>query len=150
MPVRHSLIAALTILSFLGAARAGDAVQKEIKKLQGAWQLASMEESGKKRSAQEVEKYSILIKGDKVTALEGDKIVWQAGFKLVEVQGKSRKTDLSFNDDSPLKGLTSRNIAEWIDDNSFRTCAGLEQRPTDYSSTEENKQLLFVFKRVKK
>ena len=43
------------------------------------------------------------------------------------------------------------SVAEWIDDDTFRTCVGDKERPTKFTTTGDGAgQMLLLFKRVKK
>jgi uncharacterized protein (TIGR03067 family) len=134
----------LTLLALAGPGRADDdAIKKEVAKLQGAWQLEAMEMDGEKRPPEVVAKGRLIITGDKFTLKEGDKVAVEGTFKVVAVKGKSRQTDLY---DGGARTLLT--IAEWLDDDTFRTCARPGERPTEYTSTKQNGQIVMVYKRV--
>jgi uncharacterized protein (TIGR03067 family) len=147
MRTRILFIAAFTMFILLVPARAADddAIQKELKKLEGTWQVISWERDGEKYSGKEGQK--MIIKGNEFTLLDGDNVS-EGTFKIIEVKGKSRKTDLTFTKGG-LKDEKTCNIAEWIDEDTFRTCVGGEkERPTEFTS--KGNLGIYVFKRVKK
>jgi uncharacterized protein (TIGR03067 family) len=149
MKTRGIALALPTLFLLAGSSRAADddAIKKEKEKLQGVWRIESMEIFGEKNDAKSLEKGRLTITGDKFVLTDGDKIDAEGTFKIVMVKGKMRHTDLMAAD-----GKTSmQNIAEWIDADTFRTCMGSDDtRPTDFSSTKQNNQILMVFKREKK
>jgi uncharacterized protein (TIGR03067 family) len=148
MTIRAITLAPILLLAPISPGRAADddAIKKEMEKLQGVWRVESMEVFGEKNDAKSLEKARLTIAGDKFVLKDGNKIESEGTFKIVMVKGKMRQTDLTGTDGKS----TAYNIAEWIDDDTFRTCISGGTRPTDFSSTKQNSQILIVFKREKK
>lgn len=143
--------AALAILAPFTPARGADddAIKKEMKKLEGTWQLVSLEFDGHKLSVEKDER--MVIAGDTFTIMTGDTVHGAGKFKVAEVKGKIRKTDLEWTKGEKEVREFNRNIAEWTDDDSFRTCtASGGKRPTEITAARGTSQAVLVFKRVTK
>lgn len=89
----------------------------------------------------------MVVKDKQFSFLEDGKTTLDGTFQVVEVKGKTRKTDLTEKNGEKASLFT---IAEWIDVDTFRTCVGV-RRPTKFTTTGEGAGLVVVvFKRVKK
>lgn len=140
------------LMLFVGSspARADNAIQKEVARLQGTWQLVSIEVSGMKEPNKDVGKNQLVVKGEKFFFTDEGKTTGGGTFKIVEVAGKTRKNNLTFTEGGFLgSGFT---IARWLDDDyeTFQTCFHTQKRPTQFSASEQEGQALMTFKRVKK
>jgi uncharacterized protein (TIGR03067 family) len=125
-----------------------DAIKKEMEKIQGNWKVTSFEIQGKVPTDVDIAKIAMTIKGDRYTVNGLGPNELTGVYKIVEVKGKTRKADLREQADKEPVLLT---IAEWIDDDSFRTCLDASERPTRFASSgAEGGVGLIVFKRVKK
>ncbi len=143
-----SLVAMLALFVSHSAARADDAIQKEIAKLQGTWQLVSIEVGGMKEPNKNVGNNRLVVKGEKFFLTDEDKMTGGGTFKIIEVVGKTRKTNLTFTDGGLLGG--GFTLARWLDDDTFQTCFHAQKRPTEFTASEQEGQVLMTFKRIKK
>jgi uncharacterized protein (TIGR03067 family) len=143
-----SLVAMLALFATHSPARADDAIQKEMAKLQGSWQLVSIEMGGVKDPNKNNANSRLIVKGDKFFLTDEDKTTGEGTFKIIEVVGKVRKTNLTFANAGLLGG--GFTLAKWLDEDSFQTCFHAQKRPTGFTSTEQNGQILMTFRRVKK
>jgi uncharacterized protein (TIGR03067 family) len=143
---KFSLLAILALGVSHSPLRADEAVEKEVARLQGSWQLVSIEVGGTKQPNVELAKNRLLIKGDKFFMMDKDTTTGGGAFKIIEVVGKTRKTNLTFNNGLVGGGFT---IAKWHDDDTFQTCFHARKRPTEFNASEQSGQVLMTFKRIK-
>lgn len=123
-------------------------VEKELKKLQGAWTFASVEAGGKKLPAEQFKDMTVVFAGDKYSVKMGDMVVEAAALKVDP--SKSPKTFDAKVTDGPNKGKVYLAIYE-INGDTLKVCydeAG-KKRPTEFKG-EGGAQTLVVHKRVKK
>lgn len=147
MFVQVAFSLAISVVPLSSVAAADEAIKKETQKIQGKWQVTAMEIDGTPKSDAEVAKMQMTIAGDRFT-LTGLNDDIKGLYTIVEVKGKTRKADLRQAPDKDPELLT---IAEWIDDDSFRTCLGSGERPTRFAWKGEGAGIaLIVFKRIKK
>lgn len=143
---RFSPVVMLALFATQSPARCDDAIQKESAKVQGTWQLVSIEIGGVKEPNEG--NNQLIVKGDKFFLTDKGKTTGEGTFKIIEVAGKVRKTNLTFTNGGYLGGGVT--LAKWLDDDTFQTCFHMQKRPTEFTSTEQNGQVLMTFKRVKK
>lgn len=65
--MKLSIVAALSLLLFLGADAKTEAVKKDLENLQGVWTVVSMELNGKPLSEERRKKIKLTIQGEKFT-----------------------------------------------------------------------------------
>lgn len=122
-----------------------NAVQQELKRLQGKWQMVSHVVDGK---ADPALKGAIrVVEGERFTILRGDKILRKAIMKLDPTK-KPGWIDITFTD-GPEKGKTRKGIYVLKGD-THRICYGDldKERPTAFASKPGSGQRLVVFKRI--
>jgi uncharacterized protein (TIGR03067 family) len=127
-------------------------VKKEMAKLQGAWRLVSFEAREVSLAEENLKDSRLIIKGNTFLCTDG-KQHFEGTYKIVEVMGKVRKTDATYRKaDGALTGKTVPQLAEWIDDDSFRTCLpsfmGELKRPAKFVTTGD--EAILIFRREKK
>jgi hypothetical protein len=154
MRTSSTFVAVLAALAFFGSARAADddAVKKALARLQGTWRLVSFEGRNLRLDDESLKDFRLKIVGNTFDCT-GCKLHFEGTFKIVEVVGKVRKTDATYTKaDGDLGGKTVPQLAEWIDDDSFRTCwpsfMGELKRPTKFTTSGD--EAIIVFRREKK
>src|SRR5438270_167955 len=85
-----------------------DAVKDELKKLEGNWQLVASEREGEKAPAEAAKMMKAVVKGDKVTIYQGDKVGGEATFTIDP--SKKPKTMDAVSTFGPDKGQKSLAI----------------------------------------
>src|SRR5262249_54927696 len=151
--------AALALAAAFGTAPAAglDDVKLETKKLEGTWRLISFEENGTKLSEEELKGVRLTMKGNTFKATLADSPEhWEGTYKVVEVKGKVRWSDVTYTKTSTegLRGKTLPQLAEWLDDDTFRVCIPTSDdkdppRPTEFNGKRDSGQAVLVFRRVK-
>jgi len=143
----------LTALGAMGAigARAVDKaeVEKELKKFQGTWTFASLEEGGKVVPPAALKGNTFIFEGDKYTIKNGDAVVQVATLKLDP--SKSPKTFDVTATVGPQEVVISLGIYE-ISGDTLKLCyveVG-KKRPTEFKTAVGSQTTLAVLKRVKK
>jgi uncharacterized protein (TIGR03067 family) len=155
---RYALLALGFGLLFIvaGALTAADdakdeAIKKDRKKYEGTWQVVSLEVEGNKADEEDAKKITVINEADGKWAIEVEGKVMVRGTSEIDPVKKPKTVDLTITEGDD-KGQTALGIYEFADDNTRKVClaqAGKE-RPTEFSSTAENKHILAVLKRVKK
>jgi uncharacterized protein (TIGR03067 family) len=129
-----------------------DAAKKDLKKMQGAWVMASSEREGKKLSDEEMKKYSRTVEGDKITvSFEDENAVRLFVYTLrLDPTKKPKAIDVTFSE-GPQKGKTMHGIYEFDGDNCKVGFAPLDkERPTEFVSKEGTGHVITVWKPAKK
>jgi uncharacterized protein (TIGR03067 family) len=154
---KHALFALgfSLLLAMTGALTADDAkdeaIKKDRKKYEGTWQVVSLEVEGNKADEEAAKKIMVINEADGKWAIEVEGKVMVRGTSEIHPLKKPKTVDLT-GTEGDQKGETALGIYEFADDNTRKVClaqAGKE-RPTEFSSTAENKHILAVLKRVKK
>ena len=145
------MLAVLVVCGGLPAAEElkADTAREELKKLQGAWQVVSIETRRKARPEAEVSGLKLVIKGDSSTFEKDGKPVVGIG-KLRLDPGKKPKTiDIAVTGapEDPKGTFTILGIYE-LDGDSLRMCWGGPKRPTEFKTTPDGGDL-WVLKRDK-
>jgi uncharacterized protein (TIGR03067 family) len=144
------------LLAMTGVLTAADdakeeAIKKDRKKYEGTWQVVSLEVEGNKAAEEDAKKITVINEADGKWAIEVEGKVMVRGTSEIDPVKKPKTVDLTITEGDD-KGQTALGIYEFADDNTRKVClaqAGKE-RPTEFSSTAENKHILAVLKRVKK
>ena len=126
-----------------------DTAREELKKLQGTWQVASIETRQKARPEGEVSGLKLVIEGDSSTFEKDGKPV-VGTWKLSIDPGKKPKTiDIAVTGapEDPRGTFTILGIYE-LDGDSLRICWDGPKRPTEFKTTPEGGEL-WVLKRDK-
>ncbi len=137
--------AAATLVALTGVSFADDAVQKEIAKFNGAWQLVSAEKDGKKTPDEVVKKIKIVIKDGKHTVYFGEeKLAKEIQFTVDASKTPKRVTD-TLPDGRKINGIYE------ITGDTLKSCVAEigKDFPTEFSAKEGTGQTLRIFKRIK-
>lgn len=116
-------------------------------KMQGTWKVVSMERKGKKRD--NVDEMSLVVKGDTLTARQGDRMVFKGKFKL-DGSKKPRTIDLEIVEGRGDKGKVSQGIYK-VEGDTFTWCnaaPGVADRPKEFATNDKENHLLIVAKRA--
>ena len=150
--MRTTGIFMLTLALVPGAALAqDDAAKKEQEKLQGNWQLVSIQERGKTRNEAEAGKIRLTVKADKfVLAKEGEESPREMTIKLDPAK-KPKAIDLVR---TRSDGTTRTALGIYkLEGDTLTICIseGKEDalRPTEFTAPEEVRQSLATFRKVK-
>jgi uncharacterized protein (TIGR03067 family) len=124
-------------------------VEKEFKKLQGAWTFESCVAGGKELPAAQLEGLILVFEGEKHTVKKGDEVIQVATQKLDP--SKSPKTIDVTMTEGPNKGAVMLGIYE-ISGDTLKVCFEFEgkKRPTEFKSAAGSQTFVNVHKRVKK
>lgn len=138
-------VLAITLLSAADDPKEG-VVKKEMEKFQGSWKFVSMEVDGKKKPDEDINKYTVVLKGDQWTVSEGDKVAAKVTFKP-DPATKPKSIDLV---DVEKKRLI-RGIYFFEGDMLTVCDRGSEKgdRPSKFGTKLDSGFVLFVLKRVK-
>src|SRR5262245_44706503 len=109
MFTRCVCFAALVAVVVLGSSRAAEDedIKKEMKKMEGTWQMVSLENQGNDVfTKEELAKSPIhlTVKGDTFKVVKETTTYAEGTFKIVEVKGKFRKSDLIYKEPKGLFG----------------------------------------------
>jgi uncharacterized protein (TIGR03067 family) len=139
----------IAVVVLIAANPDDDAAKKDLEKLQGNWQLISMERDGKKTPQEDAKKITLTIQGNKFV-LRKDGEVISEGTMSLDPTRKPKEIDETITT-GPNKGKVFSAIYE-IDDEHHKICfaAAGKERPTAFSSLPGSGQLLQVWKREKK
>ena len=112
------------------------------------YRFVSLTVAGKKLPKDELKAMVLVIKGDHGTVFKDGKEMMRATSK-VDTDKKPWTIDLKITSGEE-KGKTLKGIME-MKDGRMRVCMGKEggPRPTEFSSTEENGQILEVLQEIK-
>jgi uncharacterized protein (TIGR03067 family) len=142
----HAL-AILGIGLLLGADKpANDAVQKELKKLEGEWQTLSVERDGTKLPSANFDDERVIIKGNQLTVTKRGKFMQRA--TLTVDPTANPKTYVKTVTEGINKGMKSHAIYE-VDGDTLRECRTSADKDLPKEFTSQNGATLFVSKRVK-
>lgn len=119
----------------------------ELKKLQGTWVAVSIEEGGTKKDATGDEHLS--FDGETFAMMDGEAVRGKGPVKL-DPSKDPMEMDLEFKE-GKNEGTTGRGIYAW-DDGNLKICAVKDEglkRPTEFSTSPDDKRILIVLKRQK-
>jgi uncharacterized protein (TIGR03067 family) len=128
------------------AGAAQDATTRELEQLQGTWQMVSHEVDGKPDEA--LKDAVRVVKGDKFTIKQGDKVLRAATMKLDPTR-TPKWIDITFTE-GPEKGKVRRGIYV-LEGDTQKICYGdlNKERPTEFVSESGTGHRLVVFMRSK-
>jgi uncharacterized protein (TIGR03067 family) len=125
-------------------------VQKEMKKLEGTWTVASMESRGRKRTAAMIERmnYRMTVKGDTYSWEVRNRKTIGATIKL-DTKKNPKTMDLLVTEGT-LKGQTMRAIYT-LDGDTLKICYGPAggKRPTAFAAPAGSTEVLMVLKKAR-
>jgi uncharacterized protein (TIGR03067 family) len=139
------LVVALLLLAADKADDKADAVKKELAKIDGSWQMVSMEIDGNTASDDDVSKIVLVMKGGNYT-VEG--VDQELKGTLTFDPTKKPKTVERKETEGPDKGETRYGIYE-LNGDEFKLCFASTGKDRPGKFTGEQGHQLFVFKRKK-
>ena len=144
--MRLHVLLVLAVGLLLAADAKEDAAKKELKKLEGTWQVVSMEMDGQKQSEDDAKQFKVIIKENKYTLKMGDNAINQGTF-TIDATKKPKTIDIKPTEGDNA-GQTMLGIYEQ-DGDTQKTCYAQpdKKRPTKFSS--DDGQTLIVQKRQK-
>jgi uncharacterized protein (TIGR03067 family) len=124
-----------------------EAVEKELKQLQGTWKQVSIESNGQKEGFAKGMAPRFTIRGDRYTVEAGGKVL-ERGTLKVDPATKPRQSDLIVMDGAS-KVKTYPGIYE-ITGDELRTCFTRTggNRPTEFTAGAESGRAVAVYRRV--
>lgn len=132
----------MTLGLLLGAA--DDAVQKELKRLEGTWVLVTMEAAGKKADDQEIARQpKWTVRGKTISFTKGGRDR-ELGFEL-NVSTEPKGIDLKDSSNPDKMGLGIYKL----DGDTLTIAIAPRERPTSLAATEGTATRLLIFKRAK-
>jgi len=139
---------AFSVVLFIAAAAPEGAAKKELDKLQGTWVGVSGERDGQKLSTDQATRGQLIIKGDRYTVREGDKVTEQGTFKIDPTK-KPMTLDV-MPTEGEHKGMNMLGIYE-LEGDTLRACLAPsgKERPKEFSSKPGSGQSLYIMKREK-
>jgi uncharacterized protein (TIGR03067 family) len=150
--MRTYALAALAAATLLGwspppAAAAdakADAVQKELAKFQGTWQLLSAETDGKKAPDERVQKIKVVIRGDRHTVHFGDQVLAKEVRFQLDPSREPKTVDDLLEDGRVIRGIYA------LEGDRLRSCVANpgKERPTQFTAKAGSGHTLRVFRRV--
>ena len=146
--MRQMVLTLFVCLSFV-TIRADEAVDKEMKLMEGEWQMVSGEREGNMFPDEVVKSAKRVTKEGETTTEINGMVVLKAKFK-VDASKKPKNIDYEITD-GPNKGKSMIGIYELKGDD-FKACMVMsdQKRPTDFATKEGDGRTLTVWKRVKK
>jgi len=128
---------------------APDPVKMEFEKLQGTWDVVSVEEGGKKLPAEKTRGWTLTVKGESYTFRAGEQVI--EGIYKLDPASKPRtlNAERTIGED---KGKTLHGIYDLAGD-ELKMCfslPGADKRPTAFTTGEGGGHRLYVFSRAKK
>lgn len=139
----------LTAGLLVGADAKDDAVKAELKKFEGAWQLASLEMDGEKVPAETTKTFKLVFAGEKFMLKSGDETIME-GVGKVDPTQKPRAVDITPSTGDE-KGKTLKGIYE-LDGDTLKICLGSvgKDRPKEFVAKKDAVFALVTCKRDKK
>lgn len=141
------LLAVVPVLAIADDAK-DEAIKKDRKRIEGTWQITALEISGNKSKDEDAKK---------LTVVNDDKGTWNLRSGNMEVSMGTSTFDPTTKpktiDFTPTEGDAKGNLLLGIyqlGKNTRRLCFAPsgKDRPTEFSSTAENQQILVTFERV--
>jgi uncharacterized protein (TIGR03067 family) len=143
----------LTLVVFAGFLVAADdskeeAIKKDSKQLQGAWQAVNFERNGEKAPEDDVKNYKMTIDGDKYKFTAGGDTL-SAGTLKLDPTSKPKSIEIVVTE-GEHSGNTMKGIYE-VDDDNHKICVAEpdKTKPTEFGSKADSGTIYIVFKRAK-
>ena len=151
MIIKRTVVLGLLLAGCSWTVTAGeDKTAAAVAKFQGTWELVSRKIDGESVPAEKIKGYRHIVKGNSWTTKREGKLIHHGTFKIIEVQGKRIKLNLSF--DSGLdKGKTFESLVEFQGENIFHSCRSLsgKGRPTELSAKKGSEHQVSTLKKIK-
>jgi uncharacterized protein (TIGR03067 family) len=121
-----------------------EAIQKEMAKLEGSWQLISAETDGEKLPEERAKQIRVVIDKGKHTVYVNDKPIDEGVAFRIDPTKTPREVDDTLKDGKKIRGIYE------LEGDTLRSCvaAAGEERPTKFSGEKGSGCTLRVFKRV--
>ncbi len=145
-------VLALVAVAAPPAFSGGKNEERELKKLAGAWALASGEVDGKPVADEHAKASRITFDGDKVTLLTPHQSEKPIKARLTRVGPSRQPAEMDWARDSgPGAGKTLRAIYKWVDEDAYRICfdPSAKARPKAFKSDAGTGYILHIWKRVR-
>lgn len=122
-----------------------DAIQKELARFQGTWQLLSAETDGKKTPEEQAKQIRVVIQGNRHTVHFGDKVLAKEVRFAIDPARKPKTVDDTLDDGRVIHGIYE------IEGDTLRSCVAPigKDRPTEFTGKAGSGYTLRVFQRVK-
>lgn len=142
---------ALLILAASFLAAPDDAMEKELAKFQGAWELSAGEVDGKAIKAEHIEDSSLAWKGAEVTLTTPHLSPEKIRSRVTRIDPAKKEIEW-VRENGPHKGVKVVALYEFPDGDNFKVCfhpAG-KPKPSKLDSEEGDGYIFHTFKRAKK
>lgn len=142
------VVAALPAIAVAGDA-VDEAIRKDRKQIQGAWQVTSLTISGDKSQAEDVRKITVVNGDDGTWSVRSEGKEISRGTSTFDPAKTPKTVDFTPTDGG---GLGDRFLGIYqLSKDARKLCFAPtgKDRPTEFSSTPENQHILVEFKRVK-
>jgi uncharacterized protein (TIGR03067 family) len=149
LPAGFALLLTLTDTVTAGKDK-GAAIEKDLKALEGVWQVVELEVDGNKGGAEDVKKITVVNEPNGKWRIEAEGKVVARGASNIDPTAKPKTLDITMTEGEGV-GQTTLGIYE-LGKDTRKVCiaqAG-KPRPTEFSSPSGSGQILVVLKRVKK
>jgi uncharacterized protein (TIGR03067 family) len=133
-------------VAFAAGEPSQEAIQKELQKFQGTWQLVSSVSNGKEVPDDHVKNIKVVIKGNKHTVYYGDKEVAKNVPFQIDPSKNPKTVDDILKDGKKILGIYE------IKGNTLKSCVATvgKDRPTQFVSKPGSGHALRIFKRAEK
>jgi uncharacterized protein (TIGR03067 family) len=144
--MKQHTVLILTVGLLLAADAPRPAVPKELEKLQGEWQLVSVERDGLTVPEEHIQGETFLIQGNRLTVFKGGKVMVRSTMTFDPTTRPA--TFVQTIAEGPAKGLKFHGIYE-VDGDTLRSCGNSigQERPRHFVTRDG--ECLFVSKRLK-
>jgi uncharacterized protein (TIGR03067 family) len=142
MSPRSLALAVVLAMTAASAEENGDASAKDLRSLQGIWQMQRAIHDGRKESADEVAKVRLVIEGKKLTMYYGP--YTGDGAIAIDTDARPPAIDLALTKGPQEKGIYS------VDGDRLKLCFARSgnSRPKDFDSKPGSGTSFMVFRRV--
>lgn len=136
------------LVSFVPILLGADDPRSELKKMEGAWTIESIERDGAVMDATKLRKRSVVIQGDRYVVKEGNQVI-EAGTYRVDPRQSPKAIDILPNS-GPYAGKVLLGIYQLSDDERAICYAppGMP-RPRVFKTNPNSGEIFIIYKRVK-
>ena len=141
-----NMLAVLMTAALLGG---GDPAKADLDKLQGTWQMVSMETEGHDVEAEDFKNFTAVYEQNHVTLRDGDR-VRRRGIVTLDPSRKPKAIN-TWDQDGPYDDQTVPGIYE-LDGDTLKVCFARpgQERPKEFTTKSGTAFLVCVYKRQKK